>query len=407
MMKFKFFDQLNVAHQNLMRVYFIAILFTVIFLDCSSSFAGEKTIVLQSVPAVQLKTEMQNYQNQIEMQDQKVKNLVAVLYQIQLKIKQVVKRKADMLMQKNEQSATLDYAQNQILTIQNQINEQRLRLSQRIQTASHMRETILAQIVLKSQNPQKINKLLHIIAASSKEDVNLIKDYQNNLTALTMQKKVAEQKISEIAKLEDKMRDQESLLLKEQELRRNFLEKIQKHKQKLIGQVMQLKDKALSDRINSEGLLDPLLQPSFLDQKGSLIWPLDGKVVSLFGPEDRENHKIKVYNKGVFIEASREGLRQAGIKSVFDGDVAFVGTLDGLNQSIIIDHGDHFYSVYSLVQNVLVKVKDRVKKNQKIASPGLGQYVGKNHPDVSGLYFEIRHFTEPYDPLLWMKGIQL
>ena len=80
------------------------------------------------------------------------------------------------------------------------------------------------------------------------------------------------------------------------------------------------------------------------------------------------------------------------VKSVFAGTVAFVGSLAGYGKTLVIDHGDHYYTVYSHTDSISVGEGDEVAQNQIIASSG------------EGLYFEVRHFSEPYDPSSWIKG---
>jgi septal ring factor EnvC (AmiA/AmiB activator) len=73
--------------------------------------------------------------------------------------------------------------------------------------------------------------------------------------------------------------------------------------------------------------------------------------------------------------------------------------VDGFGQTLIVDHGDHYYTVYSHNETISVNVGDEVGQNQVVATVG-------SNPELSrdGIYFEVRHFSEPYDPQSWMKG---
>jgi septal ring factor EnvC (AmiA/AmiB activator) len=66
---------------------------------------------------------------------------------------------------------------------------------------------------------------------------------------------------------------------------------------------------------------------------------------------------------------------------------------------LVLDHGDHYYTVYAGTKDAVVTVGDQVQPQQKIASTGFSEIHG-----TQGMYFEIRHFSEPYDPKSWLKG---
>ena len=90
------------------------------------------------------------------------------------------------------------------------------------------------------------------------------------------------------------------------------------------------------------------------------------------------------------------------MKAVADGRVVYSGAVQGLGRTVIIDHGDHFYTVYANAQDIFVNLNSQVQENQKIASVTEAPF-----DKESGLYFEVRHFSEPTDPAPWMKGSTL
>ena len=195
------------------------------------------------------------------------------------------------------------------------------------------------------------------------------------------------------------LQGQEKLFWKEQASRKLIFNKIQKDKKNSLNKINQLKAASQNMQLEQSGILDLLLKPSFLDQRGQLDWPLAGEHSSKFGFEQKKNSELKMYNKGIFISASQE--RQA-VKAIFQGQVVYAGTVSGLGHTVILDHGDHFYSVYSNASEIYVNLDEQVKKSQKIASSGESASEQKN-----GIYFEIRHFSEPSDPKDWMKGTAL
>jgi len=131
-------------------------------------------------------------------------------------------------------------------------------------------------------------------------------------------------------------------------------------------------------------------------EKGRLIWPLSGDVVSRFGRQKHPEFDDYVFKKGIEIVSDRE----REVKAVFDGVVAYAEWLNGYGLIVIIDHGNSYYSIYAHASRLLVSKGTKVKRGQVIALSGNGS---GNLSDKEGIYFEIRHNGQPIDPLAWLK----
>ncbi|HXE43516.1 MAG TPA: M23 family metallopeptidase, partial [Candidatus Baltobacteraceae bacterium] len=79
------------------------------------------------------------------------------------------------------------------------------------------------------------------------------------------------------------------------------------------------------------------------------------------------------------------------IHSIFSGEVAFAGRLPGYDHVVIINHGDHYYSLYAHLDRVTVASGQSVAQGQALASAD------------QDLYFEIRHFSDAIDPKPWLN----
>jgi len=126
--------------------------------------------------------------------------------------------------------------------------------------------------------------------------------------------------------------------------------------------------------------------------RGQLRLPVKGTIAGRFGTPRAEGGASW---KGVFIRAA-EG---AEVKAVAGGAVVFSDWLRGFGNLLIIDHGDDFLSVYGNNESLLAAVGASVKTGEAIATVGNS---GGN-PD-SGLYFELRHRGQPFDPLKWARN---
>jgi septal ring factor EnvC (AmiA/AmiB activator) len=130
----------------------------------------------------------------------------------------------------------------------------------------------------------------------------------------------------------------------------------------------------------------------FAALRGRLRLPVKGAIAGRFGSPRAEGGASW---KGVFIRAA-EG---AEVKAVAAGAVVFADWLRGFGNLLIIDHGDDFLSVYGNNESLLAAVGASVKSGESVATVGNS---GGN-PD-SGLYFELRHRGQPFDPLKWARN---
>jgi septal ring factor EnvC (AmiA/AmiB activator) len=131
---------------------------------------------------------------------------------------------------------------------------------------------------------------------------------------------------------------------------------------------------------------------AFAALRGQLRLPVRGTIAGRFGSPRPEGGASW---KGVFIRAA-EG---AEVKAVAGGAVVFSDWLRGFGNLLIIDHGDDFLSIYGNNESLLAAVGASVKGGESIATVGNS---GGN-PD-SGLYFELRHRGQPFDPLKWASN---
>lgn len=167
----------------------------------------------------------------------------------------------------------------------------------------------------------------------------------------------------------------------------------EKELKKLANASMALKNLIESYEKRSSQLAS--IDTGFGKEKGRLMWPLAGDVVSKFGRQKHPEFDAYIYKKGIEI-ASNTGRE---VRVVYDGVVAYADLLKGYGLIAIIDHGNSYYSIYAHASRLLVSKGNRVRKGQAIAIAGNGS---GNLSEREGIYFEIRHNGQPVDPLAWL-----
>ena len=121
----------------------------------------------------------------------------------------------------------------------------------------------------------------------------------------------------------------------------------------------------------------------------SFIWPVRGMLITPYGALTD-----KIISKGIDIKAA-DG---AGIRAARSGKVVYSdGFLKGYGKTVILDHGDHYQTVYTYNSDIVVSVGQEVAQNTVIARVGrTGRAKGPM------LHFEIRRDGEPQNPLYYL-----
>lgn len=123
----------------------------------------------------------------------------------------------------------------------------------------------------------------------------------------------------------------------------------------------------------------------FASSKGRLLFPLAGR--SEVRPAKREG------TEGPGLEI--KSVIGAPVRAVHGGRVAFADRYGPYGRLVIIDHGDHYYSVSGNLAAIDVKVGDDVTAGERLGTVG-------DEGRGAMLYFEIRHATQAMPPGPWL-----
>jgi len=346
--------------------------------------------------AEQLMKEFEKTKITINQDEVKQRKILGALYQINHKMKKIVSEKAELEQEKLAVEGNVKELAVKITELEKLAKSQKSMLRERLSAIYKLGGQGIARLLFSSSSSAELERNLKILGVVAKRDIDLIKDYSKSQRDLEKRKQKLTLRWAHLQKLETKITDKEQKLAEENAVKNKILQKIktsQKFAMMKIGEIRK-KSRQIASQ-DDEGLLDLLFQPSFYEQKGQLPRPIQGHLVRGFGLIKNETHDVVVSHKGNFFQAP-EGTQ---VRAIFQGKVAFAGPVPGYGQTLILDHGDHYYSVYSHNKSLKVKEGEEVEQNQTLALSGsAGAEFGE------GLYFEVRHFSEPSDPKLWMKG---
>ena len=187
-------------------------------------------------------------------------------------------------------------------------------------------------------------------------------------------------------KIISNLRNKERELRKEINQRKTALEKLDR----LIREIIR-KENALLKSDEDLNLLE--ITEGFEMNIGKLDWPVkSGFISNKFGEHPHPVIKsIKVKNDGVDIQTSNT----SKVYAVYTGKVSTIAFIPGMNNVIIINHGEYF-TLYAKLKNLKVDKGDVVSEGQIIAD------LVTNKDGITQLQFQIWKNNIKLDPEKWI-----
>ena len=245
----------------------------------------------------------------------------------------------------------------------------------------------------------------------SEHDRSLADEIRRNLVEIDTKRTVLERELTDIRKIDKEKLSRKKWLEQRRRVRNKELGNLKRDRQKMSVALNQRKKAAqqmesIISHLERERVariaelerrrkeMELLGSVPFKELKGKLPWPIEGKVISRFGTYQNPNLKTVTENTGIDIHGS-EGTE---VRSIYDGIVTTVTYIRGYGNTVILDHGDGFYSVYTHVMDVEVEENSYVNARDIIAHVG-----DSGSLEGTKLHFEIWGNKDKLNPELWLK----
>ena len=313
-----------------------------------------------------------NLKKEMKFQNNEILDLSGVIYSLTNDLKILKNEYSEMIYYSYKSRSSLDKLG--YVFSSNSYNQMFRRLGYIVQyTNSRKKQIQEIEIVTNELDNQK-NNLIHEKRIQNK----LLSDEVIENNKLQKLKRNQKKTISDLGKKERRIK-------KEIKERRIALEQLDN----LIKEVIR------SEREKLSGVdLDLIkLTESFETNIGKLIWPVSsGFISNKFGVHPHPVIKnVKVKNDGIDIQTSKG----SKVYSVFSGKVSTVAFIPGMNNVIIINHGD-YYTLYAKLKNLVVEKGDIITIGQNIAD------IVTNSDGVSELQFQVWKNNIKLNPEKWI-----
>ncbi len=196
-------------------------------------------------------------------------------------------------------------------------------------------------------------------------------------------------------------RNEKQLVQELQKKEKDIVRKLQSE-QKNRNRLAKELDKLIASQAKKSGSLtsaykmtpeEKLVSEDFAKNKGKLPWPVNQGVISeKFGVNVHPIYKrVEMINNGISIST----LKNADVRTVFNGVVSEILFMPGFNNVIIVQHGNYF-TVYSNLADVVVK------KGQKVTTKQIIGKIAYDQDNGSVLNFQVWKNMDKLDPENWL-----
>jgi septal ring factor EnvC (AmiA/AmiB activator) len=280
-------------------------------------------------------------------------------------------------------------------------------LYNRIQYFKQYSEARKSQVMLISKSSKYLNQQRQVLNEKRMEKLKLLDSKTSETQSLTELKNQQDLLVSDLSKKEKELKNElEESKKSVKKLEKLITDLIKAEREKAMheltvseGNKSNKNKKSNSNEKNSETKVSLTpevseMSHSFAGNNGKLPWPVvHGNISHHFG---KQAHPVL---KGVYVEnlgVDILTLKNETVRSVFKGKVITVASVPGMNNVVMIQHGEYF-TVYAKLKSVMVETGQTVQAKDAIGEV----HTDKN--DVSELQFQIWKNNEKLDPEHWLN----
>ena len=370
----------------------------------------EKELKAQSNAIQALRNEIEATKKRIQSEDRKEKSTVRKVSNLSEEISLLQRLVKEIDKEERLLVADITRTENQILKSELELDTLRARYARRLNKIYKKGQlTNLEKVFSSTSWRQAIyrSKYLKIIAEIDQKTHDTIKSLLveigkqklNLEAALRKKRRLKRDRSQTLTLVQNKKRKEQRALIKIRQSQKD-LKTFLTEKQAGVKQLEVIIKKIRDDinRFEREARIrqqqQALQSKEFPKLKGQLEWPAQGRVITKFGRQWNPKLKTTTENPGIDIK----GKPGSEIRSVLGGIVTTITFIRGFGTTIIIDHGNGFYTVYGHVTKVETFEDSQVRGGDVIA------YMGDSS-SINGaqLHFEIWGQGKKLDPEKWLK----
>lgn len=316
---------------------------------------------------------------------------------------------AEVEFQAEAVAAQIESTTRDLLHSQDRLAESEAVLNRRLRDIYKMGPLHTAQVLLGARSfADLLNRYRYLqqIASSDRQLVERVRELQGVLAARheELRERMAQlgvlrqDRVSEVAQLRAVERERERALAEFRSRERRAttrLEELEADEERMTALIIDLEERRRALEAERARAGAATLSTS---DAGLLDWPLDGEIIYRFGREQRPNGTVLRWN-GIGLRAPTG----TPVRAVKAGRVVLAGPFEGYGPTVVLSHGDGFYTLYLYLEEIGVVEGRDVEAGQVVGTVG-----GAETPEGPHIEFQIRaplQGSSPaaQDPMLWLR----
>ncbi|RKY55892.1 MAG: hypothetical protein DRP89_02395, partial [Candidatus Neomarinimicrobiota bacterium] len=357
-----------------------------------------------------IRSDIKQFKKNLKKTEAKEKSLLTKLHETEENISLTEKMISHLNRELKQKEREIQSTSRSIKKLENNLSKLKSDFAKRLVNIYKKGEYNDWELILTSRSLNQAIYRYKYLRIISNIDKNTAKEIRFNITTIDNKKHKMIAELEDKEKIINEKKIYQNSLSKQKNLRKRQINKARRDKNNLLAQIKE-KEKAAAKLLKlianlekereirrkeltrQRALSGVRADNPFLLNQGKLLWPVRGKIVSKFGTQRNPVLKTITENSGIDIKAEKG----TPVKAILDGVVTTITYIRGFGNTIIIDHGSGFYTVYTHVENVHIYEKQYVLTGTVIANVG-------ESGTLSGsiLHFEIWKNKMKLNPEDWL-----
>jgi septal ring factor EnvC (AmiA/AmiB activator) len=249
------------------------------------------------------------------------------------------------------------------------------------------------RLLLSIDRPSDFFRGYRFITTLARRDNAQVSAFRADLKALTTERATLEQRTRESIALRSRLSAARRNLDGQRARKTELLTSLVERKETNAAYVEELAQAEARLQQLLQGLEGAEIAVPLGAFRGSLPWPVEGRVRAGFGRRKHPRFDTYTVHNGLEIEAPPD----AEVRAVHEGRVVFADRFRGYGLMVVVDHGGKHHSLYAHLADVAVTPGQDVEEGTVL---GTADPAGADGP---GVYFEMRYQGRPEDPLEWLR----
>lgn len=321
------------------------------------------------------------------------KSLLGEVERLELEVRLRSEELRELQLDLQKTNAALDETLKQVREREADIAAARPVLAARARSLYKLGELSYLRLLLSVERPSDVFQGYRFVTALARRDNARFSRFQEDLRSLTRLREDLEQHSREALDLREQLQQSRRRLAANRQRKSALLTSIVEQKETRAAYLEEIREaeQRLEAFLSGLGGTDASVPITVF--KGSLPWPVTGRIALRFGRRKHPRFDTYTVQNGIDIEPPDT----SEVRAVHEGRVAFADRFRGYGRMVVLDHGGKHHTLYARLEEILVRPGQRVRGRDV-----LGRVAG--HSDDSRLYFEVRFQGRPEDPEEWLAS---